>query len=291
MSETAELFIDSRCELGEGPIWNHFNGRLYWFDILNQTLLGAEPSGHITDRFIFEQPVSAAALVDADTIAVAEAGALLQLTLSTDQRRVLAPIEPEKPGNRTNDSRVDRAGGFWIGTMSRRGDNDPNAGAVYRYCNGTLEQIVPQITIPNSICFSPDGRQAYLTDTPTKTILTCSLDPETGRPNGPWRHFASVDRGYPDGAVVDEEGFLWSARWQGNCVVRHAPDGREVRVIDVPASRVSCPAFGGKDLKTLYLTTAREGMTLAELDVERQAGSVFAIELDVAGLPEPLLTL
>jgi sugar lactone lactonase YvrE len=291
MSETAELFIDCRCELGEGPLWNHLDGRLYWFDILNQTLLCAEPSGRIVDRFIFDQPASAAAIIDKDNLAVAQAGALLQLTLATDQRRVLVPLEADKPGNRSNDGRADPAGGFWIGTMSRRGDNDPNAGAVYRYRAGALEPVLERITIPNSICFSPDGQKAYFADTPTRTILTCPLDAETGAPIGEWTVFAQVERGYPDGAVVDAEGFLWSARWGGKCVVRHAPDGREVRIIDVPVSNVSCPVFGGKDLKTLYITTAREHMTPAELAAERHAGSLFAIDLDVAGLPAPLLHL
>jgi len=287
----AELFIDSRCELGEGPIWNHFNDRLYWFDILNNTLLSADTTGRIIDRVVFDDRATAAALVDENHMAVAVAGSLLELDLASGTKRFLASLEADKVGNRPNDSRVNRAGGFWIGTMSRRGDNEPEVGSVYQYRSGRMELLFDRVTIPNSICFSPDGGTAYFTDTPTRRILKRPIDRDTGLPAGDWSLFAEVDRGYPDGSVVDSEGYLWNARWEGNCVVRHAPDGSVDRIIDVPTSRVTCPAFGGPGLKTLYITTAREHMTPEELAADVHAGSVFAVDVDVAGLPEPQLKL
>lgn len=287
----AELFIDSRCELGEGPIWNHFNDRLYWFDILNNTLLSADTTGRFIDRVVFDDRATAAALVDESHMAVAVAGSLLELDLASGTKRFLASLEADKVGNRPNDSRVNRAGGFWIGTMSRRGDNEPEVGSVYQYRSGRMELLFDRVTIPNSICFSPDGGTAYFTDTPTRRILKRPIDRDTGLPAGDWSLFAEVDRGYPDGSVVDSEGYLWNARWEGNCVVRHAPDGSVDRIIDVPTSRVTCPAFGGPGLKTLYITTAREHMTPEELAADVHAGSVFAVDVDVAGLPEPQLKL
>jgi len=287
----AELFIDSRCELGEGPIWNHFNDRLYWFDILNNTLLSADTTGRIIDRVIFDDRATAAALVDESHMAVAVAGSLLELDLASGTKRFLASLEADKVGNRPNDGRVNRAGGFWIGTMSRRGDNEPEVGSVYQYRSGRMELLFDRVTIPNSICFSPDGGTAYFTDTPTRRILKRPIDRDTGLPAGDWSLFAEVDRGYPDGSVVDSEGYLWNARWEGNCVVRHAPDGSVDRIVDVPTSRVTCPAFGGAGLKTLYITTAREHMTPEELAADVHAGSVFAVDVDVAGLPEPQLKL
>jgi len=287
----AELFIDSRCELGEGPIWNHFNDRLYWFDILNNTLLSADTTGRIIDRVIFDDRATAAALVDESHMAVAVAGSLLELDLASGTKRFLASLEADKVGNRPNDSRVNHAGGFWIGTMSRRGDNEPEVGSVYQYRSGRMELLFDRVTIPNSICFSPDGGTAYFTDTPTRRILKRPIDRDTGLPAGDWSLFAEVDRGYPDGSVVDSEGYLWNARWEGNCVVRHAPDGSVDCIIDVPTSRVTCPAFGGPGLKTLYITTAREHMTPEELAADVHAGSVFAVDVDVAGLPEPQLKL
>lgn len=286
----AELFVDCRCELGEGPFWHPLLERLFWFDILNQTLLSADENGHLVDRIAFKDVVSAAAVIDKDHLLIAQAGALLRYQFSTDMTVPVIPLEADKPGNRTNDGRVDPTGGFWIGTMSRHGSQHPGAGSVYRFRNGALTTVLPDITIPNSTCFSPDGRTAYFADTPSGIIRKAPLDPATGLPNGPWTDFASTEgRGLPDGAVVDSEGYLWSARWNGSCVVRHAPDGSVDRIVELPVSRVTCPAFGGKDLRTLFVTTAREGMTPEELEREPHAGSVFAVRVDVPGQPEHLV--
>lgn len=292
MSTKAELFVDSRCELGEGPFWHPLLQRLFWFDILNQTLLSATEAGQMVDRFTFRQPASAAAVIDAESLAVATAGALLRFHLATDTSTLIVPLEDDLPGNRSNDGRVNPAGGFWIGTMSRRGGENVGAGAVYQYRDGRLETVIDDVTIPNSICFAPDGRTAYFADTVTDIIRTCPIDPATGLPAGAWREFArTTGRGWPDGSVVDAEGFLWNARWGGSCVVRHAPDGSIDRVVELPVSQVTCPAFGGADLKTLYVTTARTGRTEEALEREPLAGSVFAVRVDVPGQPETLLKL
>lgn len=293
MTDTAKLFIDCRCELGEGPFWHPLLDQLFWFDILNQTLYSADKGGTITNRWIFDEPVTAAAVIDHDHLAVASASALLKFNLRTNEKSIIVPLEADKPGNRSNDSRVNHAGGFWIGTMSRKGDAEPEQGAVYQYRGGELVQLFDKVTITNSICFSPDGRLAYFTDTPTRKILKRPIDPASGLPAGDWRLFADLEgqRGYPDGSVVDADGYLWNARWGGNCVVRHAPDGSVDRIVEVPTANVSCPAFGGDDLKTLYLTTAREHMTPEELDKDPLAGSIFSIRVDTPGLPDPLLKL
>lgn len=292
MNLQAELFIDCRCELGEGPLWNPLLGRLFWFDILNQTLFSARPDGHIVDRFTFKDVVSAAAIIDRDTLAVAQAGSLLRFSISEDSCTPIVGLDEDLAGNRTNDGRTNHAGGFWIGTMSRRGGQDEGAGTVYQYRAGQLDVVCENITIPNAICFSPDGRTGYLADTSRDVIRKCALDPATGLPAGPWEEFVrGGELGAPDGAVVDSEGYLWSARWGGSAVVRHAPDGSVDQVVDLPVSRVTCPAFGGDDLKTLYITSAREHMTDEELEREPLAGSIFSVRVDVPGLPEPLLKL
>jgi sugar lactone lactonase YvrE len=288
MTDTAELFIDSRCELGEGPMWHPGLQQLFWFDILNKTLFAATPDGHIRDRFIFKDYASAAGVLDNDTIVVASSYGMLRLELETDEITVLAPIEPDKPGNRTNDGRVHPSGTFWIGTMSRAG-GPRGQGSVYLYREGKTEKLFGDITVPNSTCFSPDGRTGYFVDGPTRIIKKVALDPETGKPIGEWEPFVDANghRGGPDGSVIDAEGYMWNARWGGSCVVRHAPDGSVDRIVEVPALQTSCPCFGGKDLRTLYITTAREHMTPAQLEQYPLSGSVFAIEVDVPGQPEP----
>lgn len=287
----AELFVDCRCELGEGPFWHPLLKRLFWFDILNNTLLSANADGHLVDRFTFKDHVSAAGVIDADHLLIAQAGALLNLELSTDTTTVVTPLEADRPGNRTNDGRVDRHGGLWIGTMSRKGGQEPGSGAIYNYRAGKLTTLLTGRNIPNATCFSPDGRRAYYTHT-GDIIWTCEVDPETGLPATEWTEFAKLDGpGVADGAVVDAEGYLWNARWNGSSVLRISPKGEVVDKIELPVSRVTCPAFGGEDFRTLYITSAREHMTPEQLEAEPQAGSVFAVQVDTPGLPETLVRL
>lgn len=290
MNAQAELFVDSRCELGEGPFWHPLLGRLFWFDILNQTLLSATEDGSLVDRITFKDVVSAAGVIDAGSLAVTIGGGLVRYDFATDTSTPIVAIEADIPTNRPNDSRVNQAGGFWIGTMSRRGER--GVGAVYNYRKGELTQIMSGISVPNSTCFTADGKRAYFTDA-GRTIRTVTLDPATGLPNGEWTDFVTGGApGGADGSVLDVEGYLWNARWGGSCVARFAPDGTLDRIIEVPGvTRVSCPAFGGADGKTLYLTTAREGMTPAEAEAQPLAGSVFSIRVDVPGAPDPLIAL
>jgi sugar lactone lactonase YvrE len=289
MTDTAELFIDSRCELGEGPFWHPLQERLFWFDILNKTLFSATSGGIMVDRFTFDATVTAAGVIDSDNLAVASAAGLFRLQLSTDTREIIIPLEPDSTTTRTNDGRVNPAGGFWIGTMGLSEPGKIAAGSLYQVRGGEVTKLLSDVFIPNSTCFSPDGRTAYFADTIAGTIRKVAIDHETGLPTGEWSAFADTSHpGGPDGSVVDAEGFVWNARWGGSSVIRFAPDGRVDRVVKLPVSRVTCPAFGGKDLKTMYITSAREGMSAAELAAEPMAGSVFAIELDVPGLPENL---
>lgn len=291
MKQTADLFVDSRNTLGEGPFWHPMLRRLYWFDITERTLLGADAHGRVVDRFTFEEPVSAASVVDRTTLAVVSGSALLRFDIEAKTSSVIAPIEEDRPTNRSNDSRVNAAGGFWIGTMDRA-ERD-GFGALYQYRAGKLETILENVSIPNSICFSPDGRTAYFSDTRTGKIRKCRIDPATGLPLGEWSDFVDTrgHRGHPDGSVVDSKGYLWNARYEGSCVVRHAPDGSIDRVIELPVTQVTCPAFGGDDLKTLYITSARQNLTEEQLAAEPMAGSVFSIRVDVPGLPDPMLKL
>lgn len=286
MSDTARLLIDSKCELGEGPIWHPGRQQLFWFDINEQSLFAANEAGEIQESWLFNESVAAAAIVDDQTLAIATETGLVRFDLTVGGMNRLIEIEDDIPTNRANDSRVHPSGAFWIGTMVK--EEGPKDGSVYHYRSGALTRIIEKAAIPNATCFSPDGRIAYWTDTPTQKILKCATDPATGMPVGEWELFADVSdhRGFPDGAVVDSEGYLWNARWGGNCVVRHAPDGSIDRIVEVPVSQVTCPAFGGKDLKTLFITTAAKTLSPEKLAEEKVAGGVFAIELDVPGLPE-----
>ena len=187
---------------------------------------------------------------------------------------------------RCNDGKCDRQGRFWVGTMGdmRRTPRghlyrlDPQAG---------LRRVLDGLTIPNGLCWSPDGRTMYFTDSPTRLIWAFPYDPATGTP-GERRVFAQVDgSGVADGATVDAEGCLWSARHGGGRVTRYTPDGRIDREIALPVSQPSCCAFGGPDLGTLFVTTARNGLSADDLAKQPLAGAVLALEPGVRGLAEP----
>ncbi len=289
MTDTATLLVDGRCLLGEGPFWHPLREELFYFDINNKTLFAVREDGTAAGRWVFPEMAAAGAVIDRDTIAIATEAGVFRLDLKTSERTLLCALEADNPDTRTNDSRVHPSGRWWIGTMAK--GEEKADGSVYLYHRGKVERLLSDVKIPNATCFSPDGRIAYFADTPTRRILAVDTDPATGRPVSEWRLFAEVPdgEGWPDGAVVDSEGYLWNARWGGSRVVRYAPDGSVDRVISVPVSQVTCPAFGGSDLKTLFITTAGKNLTEEQTAREKVAGGVFSIRVDVAGQREPLL--
>lgn len=292
MTETARLLLDSQCALGEGPVWHEGRQQLFFFDIGEQTLFAVTAAGEIAESWLFNEIVTAAAIVDNETLVLATDTGLKEFDIATGGMNRLNEIERDNAKTRSNDGRVHPSGAFWIGTMSQ-GSDEAGIGALYHYRAGQLTTLKTGLRVPNATCFSPDGRIAYWTDTPTKQILQVATDPQTGVPVGDWTLFADVSegRGFPDGAVVDSEGYLWNAKWGGSCVVRHDPDGAIERIIEVPVSQVTCPAFGGPDRKTLFITTASKNLSPEQLKSEKVAGGLFAIDVDVPGLPEATITV
>jgi sugar lactone lactonase YvrE len=142
------------------------------------------------------------------------------------------------------------------------------------------------LRIANSIAFSPDGRRMYFADTPTKIIRAYDYDLDSGELSGE-RTFATLQGpGSPDGSTVDSDGCLWNAEWGGGRVLRYTPDGRVDRVVDLPCSHVTCCAFGGAKLDTLFVTTAWTGLDAAALARQPQAGALFAVDPGVQGLAD-----
>ena len=289
MTDTAHLLIDSQCELGEGPLWHPKRQQLFYFDINRQTLFAASAGGSVEGRWVLDEIGSAAAVIDDNSLMLATESGLKRFNLTSRMTETIVAIEADKPGTRSNDGRCHPSGAYWLGTIGKSNEEEPQ-GALYHYLKGQLTVLKTGVAIPNSTCFSPDGRTAYWTDTPTKRILKCPVDASTGLPVGEWTLFVEIPEGegYPDGAVIDSAGYLWSARWGGSRVVRHAPDGSVDRVVQVPVSQVSCPALGGPDLKTLFVTTAAKNLSAEQRAAEKVAGGVFAIEVDVAAQPEPV---
>ena len=272
-----QVFDDHVCALGEGPLWHPERNTLFWFDILGKTLHSRAADTH--QSWAFDDYVSAAGWVDKDTLLIAAATGLWRFDISTGARDRIVALEADNPLTRSNDGRADPQGGFWIGTMGINAE--AFAGAIYRYYRGELRQLFDQITISNAICFAPDGSTAYFTDTFSKRIQSVALD-DDGWPVGTPDTFVDLraDGVNPDGAVVDAMGNLWNAQWGAGRVACYTPDGTFVRSIPVPASQTTCPAFGGSEGTTLFITSAAHGVD------EPQGGMTFTIDAGVQGLRE-----
>ncbi|MGR3484366.1 MAG: SMP-30/gluconolactonase/LRE family protein [Paracoccaceae bacterium] len=269
------------CSLGEGPIWHPERGRLYWFDILSRRMLTEGRA------YAFDREVSAAGWIDRDRMLVASETDLFVLNLETEAQEHVADLEAANPATRSNDGRADPMGGFWIGTMGK--DAQAGAGAIYRLAGGTLRMLFDGLTITNAICFDADGRAAYFCDTVDKTIRRVTLDPEGWPDADPTVHIDMTADGWsPDGAVIDAEGCLWSAQWGAGQISRYAPDGAYLESVGVPAPQPTCPAFGGADMRMLFVTSATDGI---ERSINPHHGMTFALPMDVAGRPEPRVIL
>jgi sugar lactone lactonase YvrE len=274
------IYDDTNCLLGEGPLWHPLRNQLYWFDILGRKL---HTKGQ---HWGFDHFVSAAGWVSRDELLVASDGALSLFHLTSGQSEIIVPLEADNPLTRSNDGRADPFGGFWIGTMGIKAE--PGAGSIWRYYRGELRKIVAGITVPNAICFSPDGTTAFFADSEDNRIMRQSLDPAHGWPDRePLVHIdLTAAKLIPDGAVVDAAGNLWNAQWQSGRVATYAPDGTFLFATDLPATKTTCPAFGGPDLDTLFCTSAAVDLPQSHIAAYPDSGRTFAVETAYKGQAE-----
>jgi sugar lactone lactonase YvrE len=273
------IFDVRTCELGEGPFWHPVREQLFWFDILNRTLHSQARS------WTFPEYVSAAGWVGTDELMIASETGLFRLNLTTGDRA--AVVAAGTPETRSNDGRADRQGGFWFGTMGKKAEK--GAGAIWRWHRGELQQLVKGITIPNSICFTPDGGAAHFSDTTQGKVMKVALD-AAGWPKGDPEVWLDLERAglNPDGAVIDAEWRFWNAQWGAGRVACYAPDGVFLDAVETPgAPQSSCPAFGGPGLTTLFVTTALEHMDAEARAKHPASGQLFAFPGAGKGLPEP----
>ena len=283
------LTADCKCSLGEGPLWAL--NRVIWFDINNSEMLSCDADGGNFRRKRLPARPSAAVPAPNGRLILATDGGLAECNPDGGDFRLFAPMEEDKPDNRSNDSKADPAGNFWVGTMSH--SHIPDSGAIYRCApretGADIRRVFAPLSTPNCIAFSPDGKTMWHTDTKKQVILACDIDCETGE-TGPPRTFADLNewRGKPDGAAIDAEGFLWVALWDGARVVRFSPEGELEREVPLPVSRPTCPVFGGDDLRTVFVTSASEKLSEEDLKKQPAAGGLFSFRADVPGLPSPV---
>lgn len=271
---------DVRCELGEGPHYDPATDTAWWFDILGQVLYEHRFVNSETVAHKLPHMGSVVARIDgARQLLVLDNGIYVRRK-DNGQLSLLAPLEADEPSTRSNDGRVHPSGNLWIGTMGRKAE--PYAGAIYWFDGQEVRRLYDRITIPNSICFSPEGDIAYFADTVAETIWRVAVDSATGMPTGEPERFLSASDlphgGGFDGSVTDAEGVLWNAAWGGGSVSGFAPDGALVATFEVPAQQASCPCFTRPGFDTLLVTTAWEGYGDAEKSADPGAGYTFVVD-------------
>jgi sugar lactone lactonase YvrE len=284
------MLSEVRCHLGEGPAYDAAGDTAWWFDILERRLFEARLGAGETLEHPLPVMASALAYVDDGTqLVVAEDG--LHLRRIADGHLTLhVPIEADNTANRSNDARVHPSGTLWTSTMGCKAQ--ASAGAIYALHGGMLSQLFANITIPNAICFSPDGATGYFSDTRENVLHRVPLDASTGLPVGApsvlYRHHGE---GGLDGAVTDAEGLIWCARWGAGCVDAYTPAGDRVRTVRVPARQTSCPVFVGADFSRMLVTSAYEDMDEAARVADPQHGRTFLLDVGARGRPEPRIRL
>ncbi|NDR59169.1 SMP-30/gluconolactonase/LRE family protein [Aliiruegeria sabulilitoris] len=280
----SQVFDSTICQLGEGLLWHPLRQQLFWFDILEHRLMTRKDG--VTQFWQFDQCVSAAGWVDEDTFLIASASELFTFNVETGARNHVLPLEADNPATRSNDGRADPFGGFWIGSMGFNAEQ--GAGAIYRYYRGELRVLFPEISIPNAMCFDPNGQFALYCDTREHVIRKVALEQEHGWPLGPSEIFIDMrkDDWGPDGAVLDADGNLWNAHWNAGRVGVYNPKGEFLREFTFEASKTTCPAFGGPDLSDLFVTSAAEDLTAEELAARPESGMTFTAPTQARGQKE-----
>jgi sugar lactone lactonase YvrE len=285
MESTPELVCDVVAELGEGPLWDWRENCLWWVDILGRALHRFDPATGRDDLFDVGQAVGTVVVRGSGGVVLACADGFRAFDPRTGVIQDLGDPESDIPGNRFNDGKCDPRGRLWAGTMST--GEESGRGSLY-----TLEPAIgirrrlERVTVSNGIAWTADESTMYFIDSPTRRIDAFDYDAATGEISNR-RPAVEVppELGFPDGMAIDAAGMLWVGMWGGWHVVTFDPrTGREVSRLRLPAANVTACAFGGDDLRDLYVTTARVGVAPDELRDQPAAGGLFRVRVDAPGV-------
>jgi sugar lactone lactonase YvrE len=279
--------------LGESPMWHPTQQVLYYCDIPGKQLLRFDPrSGQRRHWDFADEPSAVAPLPDGRLLLAMRSG-IWRFDPASAHHELLARAPYDTATQRFNDGKCDAQGRFWVGSICE--PRLPALGTMQCFDANGLTQRFAGVSISNALAWSPDGQTMYWADTHTNILYAFDFEPESGElsrrrifvrfvieaPDQPRDDYL----GRPDGAAMDREGCLWVAMYDGQRVLRLSPEGQVLRQVHLPVRCPTMPAFGGHDLKTLYITTAREHRPAAELAAQPWAGCVLALNVDVAGLP------
>jgi sugar lactone lactonase YvrE len=279
-----KMVLDARSRLGECPLWDAQNQLLYWVDIYGHRLHQFNPATGENRFFDVGQVVGPIALAGDNRLIMAQRSRIAFLDIQTGAIEVICSVEIDKPKNRFNDGKCDAQGRFWFGSMSEA--DEPEA-SLYRYDpDGSLHIMETGLTISNGLGWSPDNTTFYFTDSPLQKIYAYNFDANTGAISARRVYVdLSHESFFPDGLTIDAEGCIWSSMWDGWCIIRFDPDGKEMMRVEMPVQRPTCCIFGGENLTDLYITTASVGLSQKEIQDSFESGNIFCLKTDVVGLP------
>jgi sugar lactone lactonase YvrE len=276
------------CELGEGPHWDAERGQLLWVDILaGRVHIGtvAGTSVELVRTLDVGRHVGAVVPWIRGGWLAAAAQGFIHISEDGSVTELAQPEAESGVETRMNDGTCDPQGRFWAGSMAY--DETPEAGSLYRVAlDGSIDSVLDGVTISNGLGWSSDGATMYITDTGKGRIDAFDYDGSTGAIGNPREFLADLDRpGAPDGLTVDADGCIWTALWGGGAVLRLDPGGRLIGEVDMPVSQPTSCCFGGPDLATLFVSSARVGLSPDALNAQDQAGMLMQCTPGVRGRP------
>jgi len=283
MNTEPECLLPLATELGEGPVWCA-NEQVLWFtDIKGRRLHRFDPVTRQHASFTAPDQPGFALPARSGGLIVGMPGGLHHFDPGNAAFTPICTVEPDRPGNRLNDASVDASGRLWFGSM-HDGEIHPT-GALYCWAgSGEPLRCDDGIIITNGPAASAHGRCLYHTDTLERVIHAFDLDREGHLSGKRTLIEIEAEAGYPDGTTVDADGCLWVALWGGWGLRRYSPEGELLNFVRLPCANVTKIAFGGNDLRTVFVTTAWKGLTPRELAEQPLAGGLFAFRSTTPGL-------
>lgn len=289
VQSTPYVAAKETCILGESPIWSVAEQALYWVDIRNPMIHRLHPASGERRKWRVQTEIGSIGFATGNRLIAGTRMGFAFIDLADGGFEELADPEGDGRMNRVrlNDGKVDRQGRFWCGGIDDPGGRE--IASLYRFdSDRSVHRMAGPVQVSNCLAWSPDNKTMYFGDTRKLTVWAYDFDDQTGEIANR-RTFLTFPEGVgaPDGATVDADGFVWVAHMRAGMVRRYDPAGMAEREYRFPASMTTCPALGGPDLTTLYVTTASMRFEAADFVREPDAGSVFAVETGVKGLPEP----
>jgi L-arabinonolactonase len=288
MPITPALLADCKNQLGEGIIWSQWHQSVFWTDIEGRQLWQYHPeTGNLVSRDVPDR-LCAFIFKDENTLLAAFDAYVGLYSLSDDTIIRLFDFEPHNPYSRLNDGTCDPFGHFIVGGINESQDDAYRSSVIKVDQNLEVATLLSNVSCTNSLCFSPDGNTLYFSDTPEKKILAYDYSADCRELINPRCVYQGQGAlSFPDGATVDQEGYIWCAMWGGAAVIRINPvNGIIDTKIELPVKNPTCVAFGGPELKTLFITSSRLQMTDEELRSVPMAGGLFSVELKIGGLTQ-----